>query len=562
MDTDAPLAPKVMQDPILDTTTLPADHPPKFLAEARSFYKDSKPPFVNSSSGITEGFEREAFIAKDGQRLPLPIRAKLVAKYWDPLSYRGIYWTIDLNGERFIVQSFPNKGCVRGAKWIYCCWTGVGDNFEDLPLAFTCINGDYTYALGLKADSTAPAKGATTENDLPNTATAKVTPLPQDHPIEYLEEAEAHYVNSRPPFVVHHTRLPRRRVLLATEDGRFSATSTEAVVVYRAWDSQDDFPTLDLNEKRFIVMGNAGGRPGGYQYHLWLGSKVGRVKKVIAYSNPHADETKEQSGLTLSEIDEDSSSFLSSDNEEVQDSKVGTTETPKYCYENFISAFNPTTPLPQAPAKFQICQPVSAPEASAQKDCTRGISRPTKRARSSSPPAHSGSRNRKTTANSAKRTWRKSIESAELPNAPYDTPAPTPSTNDHPSQPSEMPNLPNQAPTSIPDLTPYKQTCTILRVTRDSNVIGFVPLRLRACMTMSALFSSAIAASGHGEQDEPIKCLMVVFDWKDEHDVFKTMYVARATEGSFEIFLEIINDAPCWKDEGGKCGIAVEIVRA
>lgn len=562
MDTDAPLAPEAIQDPTLDTTPLPVDHPPKFLAEARSFYKNSKPPFVNSSSGVTEGFEREVFIAKDGQRPLLPIRAKLVAKYWDPLSHRGIYWTIDLNGERFIVQSFPNKGCVRGAKWIYCCWTGAGENFEDLPLAFTCINGDYTYALGLKADSAAPAKRATTENDLPNTATAKATPLPQDHPIEYLHEAEALYMDSRPPFVVHHTRLPRRRVLLATEDGRFSATSTEAVVVYRAWDSQDDFPTLDLNGKRFIVMGNAGGGPGGYQYHLWLGSKAGRVKKAVAFSGPPADATREQSYSTLSEMDEDSTSFLSSDNEEAQDFEVGTTETPRYCYDTFISAFNPAATLPQAPAKFQICQPISASGASAQKDGTRRISRHAKRARSPTPPAHSGSTNTKTTANSAKRTGRKSIESAELPNAPYDTPAPTPSTNDHPSQPSETSNLPNQAPTSIPDLTPYKQTYTILRVTRDTNVIGFVPLRLRACMTMSALFSSAIAASGYREQNEPIKCLMVVFDWKDEHDVFKTMYIDRETEGSFEIFLEIIDDAPCWKDEGGKCGIAVEIVRA
>lgn len=562
MDTDALVAPEAIQEPTLDPTPLPADHPPKFLAEARSFYKNSNPPFVNKSSGITEGFEREVFVAKDGQRPLLPIRAKLVAKWWDPPSYKAVFWTIDLNGERFIVQSFPNKGCVRGAKWIYCCWTGVGENFEDLPLAFTCINGDYTHALGLKVDSAAPAKRAITANDPPNNTTANATPLPQDHPIEYMDEAEALYVGTRPPFVVHHTRLPRRRVLLATEDGRFSATSTEAVVVYRAWDSQDDFPTLDLNGKRFIVMGNAGGGPGGYRFHLWLGSKAGRVKKVVAYCGPPVDATRERSDSKLSETDEDSSSVSSSDSEEAQNSEVGTTETPKYCYDTFISAFNPTTALPQAPAKFQTCQPVSNSGTSAQKDGTRRISRPTKRARSATSPAHSEAGDRKTTANSAKRACRKSTEPVEIPNAPYNTPAPTPTTNDHPSQPSETPNLPNQAPTSIPDLTAYKQTHTILRVTRDSNVIGFVPLRLRSCMTMSALFSSAIAASGHREQDEPIRCLVVVFDWKDESDVFKTMYIARDTEGSFEIFLEIIDDAPCWKDEGGKCGIAVEIVRS
>lgn len=80
-------------------------------------------------------------------------------------------------------------------------------------------------------------------------------------------------------------------------------------------------------------------------------------------------------------------------------------------------------------------------------------------------------------------------------------------------------------------------------------------------MTMSALFSGVIAASGYREDGEPIKCLMAVFDWKDETDLYKTIYVEKGTEGSFEIFLEIIDEAACWKDEGGKCGIAVEVVR-
>lgn len=81
-------------------------------------------------------------------------------------------------------------------------------------------------------------------------------------------------------------------------------------------------------------------------------------------------------------------------------------------------------------------------------------------------------------------------------------------------------------------------------------------------MTMSALFSSVIAASGHRERDEPITLLMAVFDWKDETDVYKTIYIEKGTSGSFEIFLEIIDEAPCWKDEGGKCGVAIEVVRA
>ena len=136
--------------------------------------------------------------------------------------------------------------------------------------------------------------------------------------------------------------------------------------------------------------------------------------------------------------------------------------------------------------------------------------------------------------------------------APADTPVSLETQNPQP-QPSA----------SLPTLSLYKQTHTILRATRNSNIIGFVPLRLLTCMTMSTLFSSVIAASGHREDEEPIKCLMVVFDWMKDDDIYKTMYIDRGTEDSFDIFLELVNDAPCWREEGGgKCSIAIEVVRA
>ena len=42
-----------------------------------------------------------------------------------------------------IVHAFPKKDRVTSAKWVYCPWTGVGDRSEEIPMAFTCINGDY-----------------------------------------------------------------------------------------------------------------------------------------------------------------------------------------------------------------------------------------------------------------------------------------------------------------------------------------------------------------------------------------------------------------------------------
>lgn len=571
MDVTASAAEGVGQDPALDTTSLPADHSPKLLAEAKRTFQDNRPPFVASSSKHTEGSTRPVFIAKNGQRSVLPIRTDLVARNWDR---KLVYWTLDLNGERFIVQAFPNNGSVSGAKYVYCCWTGVGEEFEDVPLAFSCIKGEYNSVLGPRKESRAVAHDSTAKNDASTSATASslchnhspnVERLPEDHPVEHLDEAKALYANSRPPFVIRKTKKPRRRVLLATLDGQFSASSIEAEVVYRTWNSVEDYPTLDLDGKRFIVMGNAGGNPGNFQYHLWLGSKTGRVKKVVAYSGQHVKANKPALGLieNMPEVDEDPSLSQLSTDEEDQDSPISATGGQQYHYDNFKKAFDPTAIPTSTPSRFNVGRSIIASESSARKERPRRE----KRARSPSSPAHLDSRKNKAPAHASKRTSRRtgyvSDDTSILSSPPYETPAPTPSINGPPAPAStSIPeNAQAQEPACLPNLTLYKQTHTTLRVTRDSNIIGFVPLRLRTCMTMSALFSGVIAASGYREDGEPIKCLMAVFDWKDETDLYKTIYVEKGTEGSFEIFLEIIDEAACWKDEGGKCGIAVEVVR-
>ncbi len=575
MDVNASTALGVEQDPALDFTALPADHDPKFLVEAKRIYKDNKPPFVSTAGGACHaGAKRPVFITTNGQRPVVPIQADLIARNWGPRNVDGMYWTLDLNGERFIVQSFHNRGCIPGAKWVYCCWTGMGEEFEDLPLAFSCVNGDYTGAFSPRMESPATthrsiAKTTTLTNakvdSLHHDHSRKFTPLAKDHPVEHFDEAKALYMDSRPPFVIHKTKRPRRRVLLALQDGRFSATSIEAVVVYQKWDLGNDYPTLDLDGKRFIVMGNAGGYPGGYQYHLWLGSKAQRERKVVAYS---ADMKRTASRLTeqLPEADEDSSSSSFSDEEEYQDSEGGATENQYYYYDKFRKAFDPTTMPLATPSKFSTRQPIVSSRSSARKERPHRKLKRAKRARSATPPAQFGSRKGKAPAHVSKRTSHQtrydSDDSSDLSSPPYETPAPTPSTNDR-TAPTTDPQTPeNQAPASLPTLTLYKQTHTTLRATRDSNIIGFVPLRLLTCMTMSTLFSSVVAASGHRELDEPVKCLMAIFDWKEESDIYKTIFIDKGTEGSFEIFLEIIDEAPCWKDEGGKCGVAIEVVRA
>lgn len=577
MDVKGPPVPEVGLDPELDTTNLPADHAPRFLAEARGIFQDRKPPFVITTSNTTNGSKRLVFIAKDGQRPLLPIRTNLIARFWGARGSDGIYWTLDLNGERLIVLSFPNSGCISGnAKWVYCCWTGVGEEFDDKPVAFSCINGEYTGTRTGKVSTAAthqPMKEHTsigaTAHTLRRDHLPKITPLPNNHPVEFLVEAKALYANSKPPFVIQKTKKIRRRVLLATQDGRFSASSAEHEVVHRHWDSTNDYPTLDLDRKRFIVMGNPGGPPGGYQYHLWLGSKTGRVQKVTAYSQQYVRAGEGASSLTQqqpeeSEDSEDLSLSSSSEEAEDQDSRMGAVEDEQFFYDDFRKGFDPTAIPSSKPSKFSTRQSTLFSKTPAREELPHRIRKSTKRARNHTPPPEFGSKKFKTPAHVSNRISRRthSHDSSDLSSLPSETPIPTPSTNDPAAPTPDTPNPPIQAAVSLPTLTLYKQTHTTLRATRDSNLIGFVPLRLLTCMTMTTLFSSVITASGHREDEGPITCLMAIFDWKEDNDVYKTIFIDKGTQGSFEIFLEIIDEAPCWKDEGGRCGVAVEVVRA
>ena len=570
------------QDLAVDLTDLPADHPVEFLTEAQQLYKKKRPPFVFRLHSKPHEFNKQVFVAVNGERPDEPIRAHLVARKWGRTTKDGTFWTLDINRQRLIVAAFPNNGCVPGAKWVYCPWTG-GDCFEETPLAFSCIHGDYTNALRLKTQYPAVTPQPTTKETTSTFETAadglchesprNVAALPEDHAVEYLDEAKAVYTKSIPPFVItkNKSKKSRRRDVPIVPDGQILTTPTVAEVVYRAWDSLHDYGTVELKGKTFIVRGSPGGSSGGYQYHLWLGSQAEAVKTRFTKFQPN-DANTTPSSLTepFREVREalSSSELPNDDEDEVAQGGVGMEEG--YSYDSFRKGFDPTTVRASMPSQF-----------SEQKERPRRIIKPTKRARSSTPPSHLGSRKGKEPAHATKRVFRgvnqPSPETSGVSSPPYETPAHTPSiTGRHQSsqfsisQPSKsQPETSQrgthqtqiQEPSSLPTLAPHKQKNAILRATRDSNVIGFVPLRLSACMTMSTLFGSVVAASGHREDQEPIKCVMATFDWKEESDLYKTIYINRETEGSFEIFLELIDEAPCWNEEGGKCGIAVEVVR-
>lgn len=78
-------------------------------------------------------------------------------------------------------------------------------------------------------------------------------------------------------------------------------------------------------------------------------------------------------------------------------------------------------------------------------------------------------------------------------------------------------------------------------------------------MSLAAFFTAVLAIS------EPPACEVVSgirasFDWKLERDVDRAILLKRDFPDTFEVLLEIVDGAPCWGMEGGRCGVAVEVV--
>ena len=54
--------------------------------------------------------------------------------------------------------------------------------------------------------------------------------------------------------------------------------------------------------------------------------------------------------------------------------------------------------------------------------------------------------------------------------------------------------------------------------------------------------------------------IRATFTWKGDKDVDRAILLKRDFPDCFEVLLEIIDGAPCWGEEGGRCGVAVEVV--
>ena len=90
-----------------------------------------------------------------------------------------------------------------------------------------------------------------------------------------------------------------------------------------------------------------------------------------------------------------------------------------------------------------------------------------------------------------------------------------------------------------------------------------VPVKLRSCMTMTALFDSVFKICGLAEPEQQRKVLglRTSLVWMDNTGVKKNMMLKREFEDCFETFLKFIDTSPCWEKDGC-CSVSIEPVMA
>ncbi|KAF6224513.1 hypothetical protein HO133_011090 [Letharia lupina] len=144
----------------------------------------------------------------------------------------------------------------------------------------------------------------------------------------------------------------------------------------------------------------------------------------------------------------------------------------------------------------------------------------------------------------------------------HSSPRPTPSASSlnpsrFPTPTSLNPEEPTDSPFQLPS---HKQSRTTLFIAIPLST-DTVPLKLRSCMTLSSFLTAVLAICAQpGQHNHIISGIRVTFDWKQDKDVDRAILLKQDLPDTFEVLLEIVDGAPCWGEEGGRCGVAVEVV--
>ncbi|MCJ1435741.1 hypothetical protein MMC27_005116 [Xylographa pallens] len=390
-----------------------------------------------------------------------------------------------------------------------------------------------------------------------------------DLPIDCIEEARLNFPDRLPPFIQHNTKCPvnsRQTIIIPTASGNLPHPSTrkQAELVCRAWTlaSKYRFWTYDHNCTRYIVKGFLFDKIKGVPcphlvFYIWSGQegmkldpkKEGFGIRVIALcfiedaKDNFSFDVNEESLMQPHRRPSGRQTRNSLDASEYMGKDIGSNDDRTPC-GMFSQNLKGESLVPS------VMSPVSSEDESLILRPHRLVRRPLPISQSSSgsdvitlkPPTKRGP---DITVNAPPH------DSAEAAHQSSSVNELTPSTynfhNALSTTSSSQPLASFSSPTSPPTSSlPHNILIqTVLHISSSSSSRGAVPIYLSSCPTM-ALFYAKVAASWRIDEHQ-IDDVIVTFGWLRDST---PMVIRKEIADSFEMFLETIQDAPCWTTEG------------
>ena len=435
---------------------------------------------------------------------------------------------------------------------------------------------------------------------------AAANSLPDDHPIEWLAEARNIYQYSLPPFVTKQKQGVRRMVELPLAEGQQYPGSVE--VVYRSWDAEHTFASIDKGVQRFIVKVFRGGAT---PYRPWLGPQTGFSETALAFAKQGPRGSRSWAatqdrrlalpkGWALEEDDENDEEYnpgnrrkstqgqgrpkpnyeLNGEEEEVDEDQYreeaeqlsASRQTERPSLDGDYAAPDPTEKRraqsersdTRPPSKLINALKKSLRLPKGQDAFARPVGRPKQIKRRSI-----GGQGASTDSKAPKRKTHQAVFSSDSEN-----PVPQKKAKGtkamHRSLSTNSANLKSLVQSSQYDdppletqtLSPYKQAHTTLRIALFPYPQQSAVQRIRSCMTIATFFSTVIGVSGYKGDRDRIFGITATFDCKPDDDPERNMVIRGEWQDSFDIFLETIDGAESWTEDGGKCSLSVGLLLA
>ncbi|MCJ1395234.1 hypothetical protein MMC18_008117 [Xylographa bjoerkii] len=594
----------------LAAATLPATWAVYKLADAKVAYATRRPPFVQRIGQLKTGEARRqvALADKQGRLQETPRTAEFTAHAWDKDEF---FWTLDLEGTRWIVKAYGGgpQGGVTYRKWL-----GVREGFSEKPVAFSMKQVE-----NVRQNLTTRAAGSTEPHNEKQSDTIRVRSFmdipAEEYPDLEVDDIMAAILSDKASKIESAAGTFNDEAVPVTEV--IDLTGGPTSVPKKQLGSSRDF----WGERRFELDRTKRGKKrqsddSGYDSSSAEGtSETGPKRLCVAESHQSPEQPQERRDdgvfVRFHPFQPDLNSIATRDmvksmerasldpvaayKDIAMDSNELRIQTPGInCTKHMTAASTPTASKTYVPLKtdremshlYSVTPPpqnsanISAPVVPAKEHVNGAVASTVQDDISPSTVLGNSLCSLRyfvpeTIGNKSSYQNSHNIAVAATPRPAVPQAANVAALGESrwinigdnvrgQSAEAQQPALNTSHPTVLQlgartpgvTLSAHKQANTTLHVSLDT-ASSFVPIKLRSCMTISSFFDMVLSACDLEDQGHTISGVEVQYEWIPN----MRMMIKRKIPDSFAEMLEIVDEAPCWKENGiGRCWVKIRVV--